>query len=90
MHGLDTQLLAFRSAGSVGFTKIKDVDAGQHCLFFVYYNAGIVNVTSAIAKLIGARVVNSGACLCKTLGAPHAVSTATKLLEIPKKTVYPV
>lgn len=88
MHGIDTQILAFRAAASVGFTKIKDVAAGQHCLFFVQYNGEIVNVTCAIAKLIGARVVNSGACLCKNLGAPHAVNTATALLEIPKKHVY--
>ena len=88
MHNIDTQLLAFRSAESVGFTKVKDVDAGQHCLFFVQYNGEIVNVTCAIAKLIGARVVNSGACLCKNLGAPHAVNTATALLGIPKKAVY--
>lgn len=88
MKGVDAQVLAFRSAESVGFTKIKDVEAGQHCLFFVYYNAEIVDVTRAVAKLIGARVVNSGACLCKNLGAPHAVDTATALLEIPKKAVY--
>lgn len=88
MHNIDTQLLAFRSAESVGFTKVKDVAAGHHCLFFVQYNGEIVNVTRAVAKVIGARVVNSGACLCKNLGAPHAINTACALLEIPKKHVY--
>lgn len=88
MHGIDTQLLAFRSAESVYFTKVKDVDAGEHCLFFVQHNGKIVNVTCAVAKVIGARVVNSGACLCKNLGAPHAVNTATALMGIPKKAVY--
>lgn len=88
MHNIDMQLSAFRDAESVGFTKVKDVDAGQHCLFFVQRQGEIVNVTRAIAKVIGARVVNSGACLCKNLGAPHAVNTATALMGIPKKAVY--
>lgn len=88
MKGVDAQILAFRSAEIVSFVKIKNVEAGEHCLFFVHHEGQITNVTCAIAKIIRARVVNSGACLCKILGAQHAVFTACALLEIPKKTVY--